>query len=76
METIKGKITKHVYYTVELENGENVSLNTKNIPIGMLEDGYYIEGTITEDEIQDKYDDGSFARSFSTIREFNIKLNG
>lgn len=69
---MEGKIKKNIFYTVELENGENIPIDKKTIKIYGLVDGQIVDGFIKSDTKQDQYDNGEYARSYSENKEFII----
>jgi hypothetical protein len=64
------------YWIAELSNGEKISLKTNDVAWLDIKDGQPINGKIVEKEVQDKYADGEYARSYSVHKWFEVDGNG
>jgi hypothetical protein len=73
---MKVKIIKKEYYVAKTEDGKEYSVDIKDEKIlNSYINDRYIDGDIIEDEIQDKFNDGTFARSYTIIQKFIPKNN-
>ena len=66
-------IVKKIYYVAKDEDGNIYSL--KNFDIKDSEEiiQHNVEGNIITEEIQDRYENGEYARSYSEISYFELK---
>lgn len=63
------------YWVAELPTGEKVSLKTNDVAWLDIKDGQPVNGKVIEKEVQDKYADGSYARSYSVHKWFEVESN-
>lgn len=64
----EGVVVEHTYYTVKLKNGEEITLAPTEL--GDNKPGDIIRGYVKTEDIQDKYQDGTYARSYTTYVNF------
>ena len=68
---MKAKIIKKEYYVAKTEDNSEYYVDFQDEKI---QEAYkskkMIEGVITEESIQDVYDDGTYAKSYSVIEKF------
>jgi transcription termination factor Rho len=69
----KGVIQEHSYYTVKLSGGEEIAISKEEVTRLGLEHGCKVSGYVNSVEKQDKYTDGTYARSFTATEEFIIE---
>lgn len=69
------KIIKRSYYIALIDGKEYPLYIDNEIATEFCETNQTIDGDIIVEEEQDKYDDGSFARSYTIIEKFVPKKN-
>ena len=68
---MKAKIIEKKYYVAKLKDGREISVDESNPLIKKaIESGEFIEGNIIKEEVQIKYTDGTYSRSYSIVEEF------
>ena len=68
---MKAKILKKEYYVARTTDGKEYPVDINNSIINeAFIDHEVIDGDIITDEVQDRYDDGSFSRSYTVIEKF------
>ena len=72
---MKGIIKKKYYYVIELENNDSINIDEDELKSKNLKENDIVFGDITIDYIQDKYNNGEYARSYSEIKKFKINEN-
>lgn len=63
------------YWTAILADGEEIRIKKEDALKLGLKDGQSIEGLIKEDYFQDRYEDGSYARSYNHEKWFEVDDN-
>lgn len=68
---------RHVveYWTAVLDDGEEISIRKEDALKLELKDGQSIKGLVEEDYVQNRYEDGSYARSYSVDKWFEVDGN-
>jgi hypothetical protein len=63
------------YWTAVLADGEEISIRKEDALKLGLKDGQSIKGLVEEDYFQDRFEDGSYARSYSHEKWFEVDGN-
>lgn len=68
---------RHVveYWTAILDDGEEISIRKEDVLKLDLKDGQSIKGLVEEDYVQHRYTDGTYARSYSHEKWFEVDGN-
>lgn len=68
---MKAKIVSKTYYVAQTEDGNEYVVDIKNPLIkNAYNNGFEIEGIITQEEEQVRFKDGSYDRSYTIIEKF------
>lgn len=63
------------YWTAVLDDGEEISIRKEDALKLGLKDGQSIKGLVEEDYVQHRYTDGTYARSYSVEKWFDVDGN-